>query len=218
MTTGGFDPNQGQNFNQQPHQQFGQQTYGQAAPGQDQFGQQPGYGQPGPQFGGQPPYGQAPAGGPYPGAGPARPGELGARFGARFIDGLILLIPLLFVNGILVFTIGGFVGSFLGAVVTAAGTIGYFVLMETTRGQSVGKMVFKLHVLGPDGGLPTQQQSLIRNAFYAISVLGSLPIIGFLFGLVGIAVWIVIAVTINSSPTKQGKHDELAGGTRVVQA
>ncbi len=28
---------------------------------------------------------------------------------------------------------------------------------------------------------------------------------------------IVIAVTINSSPTKQGKHDELAGGTQVVK-
>ena len=28
---------------------------------------------------------------------------------------------------------------------------------------------------------------------------------------------IVIAVTINGSPTKQGKHDELAGGTQVVK-
>ena len=28
---------------------------------------------------------------------------------------------------------------------------------------------------------------------------------------------VVIAVTINSSPTKQGKHDELAGGTQVVK-
>ena len=29
--------------------------------------------------------------------------------------------------------------------------------------------------------------------------------------------WLVIAVTINSSATKQGKHDELAGGTQVVK-
>jgi hypothetical protein len=29
---------------------------------------------------------------------------------------------------------------------------------------------------------------------------------------------IVIAVTVSSSPTKQGKHDELAGGTQVVRS
>jgi hypothetical protein len=28
---------------------------------------------------------------------------------------------------------------------------------------------------------------------------------------------VAIAVTINGSPTKQGKHDELAGGTQVVK-
>jgi len=27
----------------------------------------------------------------------------------------------------------------------------------------------------------------------------------------------VIALTINGSPTKQGKHDDLAGGTQVVK-
>lgn len=29
---------------------------------------------------------------------------------------------------------------------------------------------------------------------------------------------VFIAVTISGSPTKQGKHDELAGGTQVVKA
>jgi len=29
--------------------------------------------------------------------------------------------------------------------------------------------------------------------------------------------YVVIAVTISGSPTKQGKHDELAGGTQVVK-
>jgi hypothetical protein len=38
--------------------------------------------------------------------------------------------------------------------------------------------------------------------------------VGWLLGLIAD---IVIAVTINSSPTKQGKHDELAGGTQVVK-
>jgi hypothetical protein len=30
--------------------------------------------------------------------------------------------------------------------------------------------------------------------------------------------YIVIAVTISNSPTKQGKHDEFAGGTQVVKS
>ena len=45
-----------------------------------------------------------------------------------------------------------------------------------------------------------------------------LPIVPFVGGLLGVIAIIVIAVTINSSPTKQGKHDELAGGTQVVKA
>ena len=45
-----------------------------------------------------------------------------------------------------------------------------------------------------------------------------LPIIPFIGGLLLIIAVIVIAVTINGSPTKQGKHDELAGGTQVVKS
>ena len=56
------------------------------------------------------------------------------------------------------------------------------------------------------------QQSAIRNSFTLLSVI---PVSS-------AACWhsspyIVIAVTINNSPTKQGKHDELAGGTQVVK-
>jgi len=36
-------------------------------------------------------------------------------------------------------------------------------------------------------------------------------------GLLAFVAMIVIAVTITGSPTKQGKHDELAGGTQVVK-
>ena len=65
---------------------------------------------------------------------------------------------------------------------------------------------------GPGGAAkPTAQQSAIRNAWTLF------PIIPFIGGLLGFIAIIVIAVTINSSPTKQGKHDELAGGTQVVK-
>jgi hypothetical protein len=39
----------------------------------------------------------------------------------------------------------------------------------------------------------------------------------FVGGLLGVIAIIVIAVTIAGSPTKQGKHDELAGGTQVLK-
>jgi uncharacterized RDD family membrane protein YckC len=58
---------------------------------------------------------------------------------------------------------------------------------------------------------PTAQQSAIRNVWTL------LPIIPFIGGLLAFIAIVVIAVAINSSPTKQGKHDELAGGTQVVK-
>jgi hypothetical protein len=66
---------------------------------------------------------------------------------------------------------------------------------------------------GPGGATkPTAAQSAIRNLWTV------LPIIPFVGGLLGFVAIVVIAVTISSSPTKQGKHDELAGGTQVIKA
>jgi hypothetical protein len=65
---------------------------------------------------------------------------------------------------------------------------------------------------GPGGApKPTLQQSAIRNGWTLFPII---PIIG---GLLGVIAIVVIALTINGSPTKQGKHDDLAGGTQVVK-
>jgi hypothetical protein len=53
------------------------------------------------------------------------------------------------------------------------------------------------------------RESAIRNAWTLF------PIVPYLGGLLAI---VLIAGTISASPTKQGKHDELAGGTEVVRA
>ena len=88
----------------------------------------------------------------------------------------------------------------------------YFLAFESTQGWTPGKKILGLSVHGPGGTpKPTSQQSAIRNLWTL------LPIIPFIGGLLGIVAIIVIAVTINGSPTKQGKHDELAGGTQVVK-
>ncbi len=42
--------------------------------------------------------------------------------------------------------------------------------------------------------------------------------IGFGFDWLALAAWVWIILTIRSSPLKQGKHDILAGGTRVVRS
>jgi uncharacterized RDD family membrane protein YckC len=87
----------------------------------------------------------------------------------------------------------------------------YFVAMEVTQGRTLGKMLLGLSVHGPGGApKPDFKQSAIRNAFTLLTII---PFGGLLTFIA--MVW--IAMTINSSPTKQGKHDEMAGGTQVVK-
>jgi uncharacterized RDD family membrane protein YckC len=91
-------------------------------------------------------------------------------------------------------------------------TFGYFVLFEVTQGATPAKRLLGLSVRGPDGASkPTAAQSAKRNAF---TVLAVVPYLG---GLLAFVAYVVIAVTISGSPTKQGKHDEFAGGTRVIR-
>ncbi|KMO79075.1 RDD family protein [Mycolicibacterium obuense] len=147
--------------------------------------------------------------GSYPPLGGAQPGGLGVRFAARFIDGLIVGI----VGSIIVFAIGATSNVWITGLFTGALSFIYYVAFEVTQGWTPGKKVLGLRVHGPGGApKPTAAQSAIRNSWTL------LPIIPFIGGLLGVVAIVVIAVTINSSPTKQGKHDELAGGTQVLKA
>ena len=158
------------------------------------------------------PYG--PPGGYYPGypqvgyGYASHPGGLGARFGARVIDGFLV--------GILSFLIALLFGASSNIMVTGLFTglltFIYFVALEVTQGKSLGKKLLGLSVRGAGGAAkPDFKQSAIRNSWTL------LPIVPYVGGLLGVIAIIVIAVTISNSPTKQGKHDELAGGTQVVK-
>ncbi|MBS9535011.1 RDD family protein [Mycobacterium sp. M1] len=140
----------------------------------------------------------------------ARPGGLGRRFWARLVDGVLVTI-VAFVLSLFVFDDDYpflVTGLFSGVLM-----FGYFILFEVTRGATPGKSMFGLTVRGPDGvSKPTLRESAIRNAFTLLTTL--IPYLG---GLIGFVAYVVIAVTISASPTKQGKHDELAGGTRVIR-
>jgi uncharacterized RDD family membrane protein YckC len=148
----------------------------------------------------------------YPAGSPQRPyvqpGGLAQRFFARLIDGIVVNI-VVFVLSLFFFRDYWFLvtGLFSGALM-----FGYFVLLEVSQGASLGKRLLGLKVLGPGGRLrPDFSQSAIRNSFTLLAVV---PYVGPLLALVA---YIVIAVTINESPCKQGKHDELAGGTQVIK-
>lgn len=144
---------------------------------------------------------------PRPGAPPA---NLGLRFLARLVDGAlvgVVAVPLAVLAEEKIATIGWFAGIFYGLLGFA-----YFVAFETSRGRTPGKMLFGLRVRGPGGATaPTLRQSAIRNSFMLLIVI---PLLGEVLTLVAI---LVIAATIQSSPTEEGQHDRFAGGTRVVR-
>jgi uncharacterized RDD family membrane protein YckC len=152
------------------------------------------------------PYGE-PGGHPPPSGG-QEPGGLGLRFVARLIDGVIVGI----VAFVLALAIDAVTNVWITGLFSGLLTFIYFVAFETTQGWTPGKKVLGLSVHGPGGApKPDIQQSAIRNSWTLLNIV---PFVGGLLSLVAV---IVIAVTINSSPTKQGKHDELAGGTQVVK-
>ncbi len=158
------------------------------------------------QYPGEGQYG-GPGGYPPP-MGRQQPGGLGLRFAARFIDGIIVAI----VSGLLAFAVNATSNIMVTGLFSGLLTFLYFLLFETTQGWTPGKKLLGLSVHGPGGAAkPTARESAIRNAFTLLAII---PYIG---GLLAIAAYIVIAVTISNSPTKQGKHDELAGGTQVVK-
>ena len=208
MTTGGWNPNPEPNFD--PN--LGQAP-GYPPPPPSGYPPPPPGGCPPPPPGGYPPppnpygaqAGYPPA--PAPGWG-AQPGGLGIRWGARIIDGLLVgilswLLAMIFGASSNIMVTGLFSGLLMFA---------YFVAMEVTQGRTLGKSLLGLRVHGPGGAAkPDLKQSAIRNSFTLLTIV---PYVG---GLLAVIAYIVIAVTINNSPTKQGKHDELAGGTQVVK-
>ena len=167
----------------------------------------PGYGPPTgypiPQYGqsgGYPP--------PHRSTAAVSPAALGVRFAARVIDGI--LVGIVSVVLALIFGLQSNIlvtGLFSGLLMFI-----YFVALEVSQGAIAGQEDLGLSVRGPGGApRPDFKQSAIRNSFTL------LPIIPYIGGLLAFIAYIVIAVTINGSPTKQGKHDELAGGTQVVK-
>jgi uncharacterized RDD family membrane protein YckC len=157
-----------------------------------------------------------------------RPGELLDRFLARLIDGIILgvvyfvlsmVLSALFLTGLTNSVGEWLLYATVLSVFWVGITIAYFAFMESSRGQTLGKMALRLQTFGPDGGHPTMEQSIRRNCFYGIQLVQIVPIIGwFLAPLLslGAVIWIAVGIN-NDTVRRQGWHDTFAGGTYVLK-
>ena len=132
--------------------------------------------------------------------------SLGPRFAARLIDSFLIGVV-----SIYTISIAGFAIGFTANMLSVAIVIGYFAVMESYTGRTIGKMALRLKTVGPDGGNPSLETAFRRNIWY---LLGILPYIG---GIAEIAAVIYVAVTISQSPMNIGCHDLFAGGNRVVR-
>jgi uncharacterized RDD family membrane protein YckC len=139
-----------------------------------------------------------------PGSDAAALADIPVRLTARIIDIVVLVAVELGLGQLMGY---GFDWLLLGASLVYA----YFVGCDVGLGATLGKFALGLRVIGPSSARPTLRQALIREAF---TLLGAIPLVG---PLLALGAWIWIAVSIRASALRQGKHDMLAGGTRVVR-
>jgi uncharacterized RDD family membrane protein YckC len=174
-------------------------------------------------------YGQQPA--DYPGPGPAQsyPGA-GRRLGAFLIDALLFFIVMVVLMA--VFIMPGFLSWYddytawmdagqLGAepelemgnlyLFSALSIVLWFayrVVMEITKGRTVGKMAVGIKVVDADGRKISAKDSFIRNSWYLAGiVLGWVPVFGTFASL---AVYAVLGVLISRDPHRQHICDSWA--------
>lgn len=109
-------------------------------------------------------------------------GTQGDVVGARIVAWLIDFVIVGVVSGILSSAIASISPRLTGlsALLATIVTFGYFIYLEGTYGQTLGKRVLNLVVVGEDGGPCTMTASAIRNV---LRIVDSLPAV-YLLGLI----------------------------------
>ena len=141
------------------------------------------------------------------GAAPTESAGLGARIGARLLDVLLIGIPASFVLAL----VGLADPTGASPIIISLLWYGYFVLLESNRGATVGKSILGIRVVSTSGGTPEIAETAKRNVWM---LLGLIPFVGGIASLVAV---IAIIVTISSAPDNRGWHDGFAG-TSVLRA
>jgi uncharacterized RDD family membrane protein YckC len=138
---------------------------------------------------------------------------VGIRFGARFIDGLVFIVPFVIVAALilpnLLRTAGGGAAMFNGSFLAAALFFGLFyeVLMLRYLGATLGKMACGLKVVRSDGGNLGWGVSFGRYFMYNV-VISAIPFVN----------WILLlttAIMAGVDEQKRGLHDRVCD-TRVI--
>lgn len=184
-------------------------------PGQNPYGSAPpphagGY----PSSGGYPPQGAygAPQGAHLPYGASAPLAEWWERLVARIIDGLIFGVAYQILAVILASALGvGFLSAFIPALIAFGAYAAYDYVLHSKNGQTIGKKVMKIQLVGA-GGAPLDPSAVQkRSAIYpGVMALYGIPFVNLLVGLFALVIGIMVIV---------GKplHDQLAG-TAVVKA
>ena len=144
----------------------------------------------------------------------------------RLIAAIIDFIVLIIIGAILNAIFGGdteevdTTASFIWAIIV----FGYFFLLTTALGASLGKMALGMRVVDESGNKPAAAAVFKRE--FVIRALGtfSAVILGAIIGesgeevggLIGFAVFIVIVIMVLFDGRRQGLHDKI-GGTFVVK-
>jgi uncharacterized RDD family membrane protein YckC len=172
---------------------------------------------------------------------PAPPGYRYAgpwiRLTAWLIDGVLVVLALmalwlvlglaLAVSGYLLnplrsSEIEGWPGGAVVYVVESVVMLGWCGGWQAGIGGTPGMLLLRLRVLDPSGlGRPSFGAAVIRNSPQVLASFGAITgnsAIDAGLGMAGGVVFIAIGITISKSPTRQGFHDRLAGGTYVVRA
>jgi uncharacterized RDD family membrane protein YckC len=135
---------------------------------------------------------------------------VGPRIGARLVDALVLVVPIMILTVPISggFQIGGGNRGRDQNIATCLGVVAayiYFVACEATRGRTVGKAALGITVERIDGRPLSVAEAAIRNSFMLVSVIPA-----DLGGVVSLLTWIVLAVSIGTDALGRGFHDRWA--------
>jgi len=104
--------------------------------------------------------------------------SVGRRFGAEFVDGFVLMIPIIVI--LVATTVAAPANRFsnLGFILVSFAAVVYKALMLAARGQTLGKMAMKVKVVNVDGSPLSAGQAWGREIVRA--VLGFLYIVDYI--------------------------------------
>ena len=158
--------------------------------------------------------------------------------------GAWIRLAALIIDGLVLFAVGFAVGMGVGLLLVIAyptvnldahgwlvGTVEYVAMSAALLawyggwqhgvGATPGMLVLKLRVRDPSGAdNPSLRAAVTRNVPLVLGTFGDFTgdeTIDALLRVVTLVICIAIGITISNSPTRQGFHDRLAGGTYVVR-